>query len=246
MEEPLTRLNNEIEEHKRRHETELRAVGKVVSELHHSRDALEQHNEAIDRYAPVSALPSLTYLLCAVPASYVKTRRARELKKCEDRLAEIEVLIFELNDAIRQRSDELAAVTRQEHEGGATYARYTDNLRLRRLRTKLAQLQSELSGYDMEEAARAKRNFDKKYPKMQKRLEELKDRVRGGYLVITYYSYFFMQRARLGGELSTRQAHLENMEGDLATDFHDINKRYTAQLVQVKVCPIGARPNSHS
>jgi DNA repair protein RAD50 len=176
----------------------------------------------------------------------VKTRRARELKKCEDRLAEIEGVIAELNDAIRQRSDELAAVTKQEHEGGATYARYTDNLRLRRLRTKLAQLQSELSGYDMEEAARAKRNFDKKYPKMQKRLEELKDRVRGGlrgdYLLLIFP---FMQRARLGGELSTQKAHLENMEADLATDFHDINKRYTAQLVQVKVCPIGARPNSY-
>lgn len=107
----------------------------------------------------------------------MKTRRARELKKCEDRVADIEKAIVELNDVVRQRSDELAAVTKQEHEGGATYARYTDNLRLRRLRSKLVQLQTELAGYDMEEAARAKRNFDKTYPKMQRRLEELKDRV---------------------------------------------------------------------
>jgi FtsZ-binding cell division protein ZapB len=67
MEEPLTRLNHEIEEHKRKHETELRAVGKVVSELHHSRDALEQHNEAIDRYVRISAVLSLTYLFIRHP-----------------------------------------------------------------------------------------------------------------------------------------------------------------------------------
>lgn len=53
MEEPLARLNYEIEEHKRKHEVELRTVGKTVSELHHSRDTLEQHNEAIERYVPV-------------------------------------------------------------------------------------------------------------------------------------------------------------------------------------------------
>ena len=55
----------------------------------------------------------------------------------------------------------------------------------------------------------------------------------------------FIQRARLGGELSTQKAHLEGMEGDLATDFHDINKRYTAQLVQVKACPVGACLNNY-
>jgi len=61
MEEPLIRLNHEIEEHKRKHEVELRAAGKAVSELHHSRDALEQHNEAIDRYVLLSTLLSLIH-----------------------------------------------------------------------------------------------------------------------------------------------------------------------------------------
>lgn len=36
--------------------------------------------------------------------------------------------------------------------------------------------------------------------------------------------------------MSTEQAHLESYERDLANDFKDIDKRYTAQLVQVKVC----------
>ena len=35
--------------------------------------------------------------------------------------------------------------------------------------------------------------------------------------------------------MSTEQAHLESYERDLANDFKDIDKRYTAQLVQVKV-----------
>ena len=174
----------------------------------------------------------------------MKTRRARELKKCEDRLTEIESVIVEINETIHQRSDELAAVTRQEHEGGATYARYKDNLHLRRSRTKLVQLQTELASYDMEEAAHAKRNFEKTYPKMQKRLEELKDRVRG-YLRGEYLPLMFllMQRATLSGKLSTQKAHLESLESDLAGDFRDIHKRYIAQLVQVKACPVGARLN---
>jgi len=178
--------------------------------------------------------------------SYVKTRRARELKKCEDRLAEIERAIAELDDAISQRSDELAAVTKQEHEGGATYARYTDNLRLRRLRSKLNQLQTELAGYDMEEAARAKRNFDKTYPKMQKKLEDIRDLVRKDLCSDDVLPKFtFAQRARTGGELSTKKGHHEGMEKELATEFRDINKRYTAQLVQVKVCLIAAYPDSY-
>lgn len=119
-------------------------------------------------------LPLLTYVSTL---SYIKNRRARELKKCEDRLADLERGIVELEEIIHQRSEELAAVNKEEHEGGATYARYTDNLRLRKLRTKLVQLQTEVAGYDMEEAARAKRNFQTKYPKMQARLEDLKDRV---------------------------------------------------------------------
>ena len=175
----------------------------------------------------------------------MKTRRTRELKKCEDHLAEIESVVVEVNDTIRQRSDELSAVTRQEHEGGATYARYKDNLHLRRSRTKFAQLQTELANYDMEEAARAKRNFEKTYPKMQKRLEKLKDRVRG-YLCGEYLPlmFLFMQRATLSGKLSTQRAHLESLESDLAGDFRDIHKRYIAQLVQVKACLVGAPLNS--
>lgn len=123
-------------------------------------------------------LRSLTNIHLAPSRSYIKNRRARELKKCEDRLADLQRAIAEAQEVVRQKSDELAAVNKEEHEGGATYARYTDNLRLRKLRTKLTQLQTDLGGYDMEEAARAKRNFEKKYPKMQAKLEDLKDRVR--------------------------------------------------------------------
>ena len=51
IEQPLTRLSREIEEHKREHEVRFQAAGKAVNELRHSKDALEQTNEAIDKYA---------------------------------------------------------------------------------------------------------------------------------------------------------------------------------------------------
>lgn len=47
--EPIARLNQEIEEHKRKHESELKVVGKIVGELQRSRDAFEQQNESIER-----------------------------------------------------------------------------------------------------------------------------------------------------------------------------------------------------
>ncbi|KAF8322507.1 hypothetical protein DL93DRAFT_2123877 [Clavulina sp. PMI_390] len=145
-------------------------------------------------------------------------RRARELQKCEDRLVAAEKAIADAELEARKKSEELAAVTKQEHEGGATFARYNDNLRLRRLRAKLEQLQAEHASYDMDEAARAKRNFEKKWPAMTENLDRLKDK-----------------RARIGGELSTQQGHLTKFEQDMKADFNDIHKRYTDQLVRVKV-----------
>ncbi len=38
--------------------------------------------------------------------------------------------------------------------------------------------------------------------------------------------------------MSTDRAHLENFKKDLARDFKDTNKKYTEQLVKVKVCLI--------
>jgi len=42
------------------------------------------------------------------------------------------------------------------------------------------------------------------------------------------------QHAHIGGELSSERSKLKTWEDDLK-EFKDINKRYTAQLIKVKV-----------
>lgn len=69
-------------------------------------------------------------------------------------------------------------IEKEKNEGGATLARYRDNLRLRKLRSEIVLAKAERDQYDLEEASKARRNFERTYPKMQERLEKLKDKVR--------------------------------------------------------------------
>jgi DNA repair exonuclease SbcCD ATPase subunit len=108
---------------------------------------------------------------------YVKDGRARELKKCEERVQEFERRISEFAKLVEDKRTELSSLEKEINEGGATQARFRDNQRLRKLRSDLASVLAEYSQHDLEEAARAKRNFEKAYPKMEARLNELKDKV---------------------------------------------------------------------
>ena len=78
---------------------------------------------------------------------------------------------------MEDKRTELSGFEKEINEGGATQARFRDNQRLRKLRSDLTSVMEEYSKHDLEEAARAKRNFEKAYPKMEARLNELKDKV---------------------------------------------------------------------
>jgi DNA repair protein RAD50 len=132
------------------------------------------------------------------PTSYIKDRRARELKRCDDRVQELEHTITELSDIVRQRRDAIAVVEKEKNEGGATLARYRDNVRLRKLRAELVQVKRERDSYDMEEASKARRNFERTFPKMQEKLERLKDKVREDLVLAINMSDY--ARSVLGSE----------------------------------------------
>lgn len=48
------------------------------------------------------------------------------------------------------------------------------------------------------------------------------------------------QYAHVGGELSSLKAQVRTLENDMK-DFKDIGKRYTDQLIKVKVCHAAPR-----
>lgn len=95
------------------------------------------------------------------------------------------------------------------------------------------QTQQEIDSYDIEEASKAKRTFNDQWQVKKAQESNLHGKVcRRKPLVIS--SNFNEQYASLGGEVSSQKSQLKTWESDLK-EFKDINKRYTDQLIKVKV-----------
>ena len=97
-------------------------------------------------------------------------------------MAEAERYITEINGTIERKRTDLAGLDKEIHEGGATLARYQNNLQLRKSRAALTKVVDDISKLDLEEAARAKRNFEKLYPVMKAKLDKLNAQVRLSWL----------------------------------------------------------------
>lgn len=96
-------------------------------------------------------------------------------------------------------------------------ANLRDNIRMRKLIRDIAATQAEIDSYDLEAAAKAKRNFEEQYNGKKKYENDLQSK----------YSH-------IGGELSSNRTQLKTWEVDMR-EFKDINKKYTDQLIKVKV-----------
>jgi DNA repair protein RAD50 len=55
------------------------------------------------------------------------------------------------------------AIEKEINASGASVANYRENIRVRKLAKEIRDTQTEIDSYDMEEAARARRNFQDKY-----------------------------------------------------------------------------------
>ena len=109
------------------------------------------------------------------------------------------------------------------------------NIRIRKLIRDIAATQAEIDSYDMEGAAKAKRNFEDRYQTEKQKETEMQSKVKArSRSTLVNLSSHLLQYAHIGGEISSHQEQLKMTERDLR-DFKDINKRYTDQLVKVKV-----------
>jgi len=77
--------------------------------------------------------------------------------------------------------------------------------------------QAEIDAMDMEQAAKARRQFDQKYNLEKQRETEMQSKY-----------------AHIGGELSSLKGQVDTLENDLA-EFENVNRRYKDQLVKVKM-----------
>lgn len=132
-------------------------------------------------------------------------------------------------------------IQKEINESGASVANLRDNIRARRLLKQINEVQTEIDSHDMEEMAKARRNFDEKY----KLAKEKEDNLRVEVWINSpdglpiFYSFSLhpmsLQYGRVRGELDTLEQQVDKYHSDLKRNFKDINKRYTDQLVKVKV-----------
>ncbi|TFY65667.1 hypothetical protein EVG20_g5422, partial [Dentipellis fragilis] len=177
--------------------TKLHSAQQASQELNMSIDRLEESSKTIERY--------------------IRDKRARKLKDCAVKIEQIEANIQESVIEVENVRKAIGQIDKALNEGSATLSNLRDNVRVQKLLRDIAAAQASIDSYDMEEAARAKRNFDEKYQLEKNRETEMQSK-----------------NAHIGGELKSDKEQLKTLERDLR-DFKDINKKYTDQLIKVKM-----------
>lgn len=71
----------------------------------------------------------------------------------------------------------ISLIEKEINESGASMANLRANIRVRKLQRDIAATEAEISAYDMEEAARAKRIFQEKYQAEKQKETELQSKV---------------------------------------------------------------------
>ena len=72
---------------------------------------------------------------------------------------------------------DIAAIDKEINESGATMSNLRDNIIVRKLKEKVAAIDKEIASYDMEEAAKARRNYEDKYQPAKAREQKLNEMV---------------------------------------------------------------------
>jgi DNA repair protein RAD50 len=141
----------------------------------------------------------------------------RKLQDCAEKKEDLEAELNEFTQRINEAKAALESLDLEARSGESTLANLRQNIQFRKLAKQITSTQSEIDTFDMEEAAKARRNFEEKYPKEKEREEKLHSKL-----------------AHLGGELSSQKQQLKEWDDDLK-DFKDIYKKYTDQLITVKM-----------
>ncbi|KAF8195567.1 AAA domain-containing protein [Pholiota molesta] len=148
---------------------------------------------------------------------YVKEKKSRALQECTSRLEGCDMQISEIQTRMEASREAISSISREINESGATISNLRDNIIVQKLTRDIATMQAEIDSYDMEGAAKARRNYEDKYEPAKRREDKLSE---------VYH--------QLTGELGSLKVQLKSLETDLK-EFKDVYKNYTEQLIRVKV-----------
>jgi DNA repair protein RAD50 len=110
-------------------------------------------------------------------ARYIRDKRARLLAECADKIEQFEQDIKDLVTNIENVRDDIAKIDREISESGSLVVNLRENIRIRKLAREIVATQAEIDSYDMEGAAKAKRNFEDRYQVEKQRETEMQSKV---------------------------------------------------------------------
>ncbi|PSR71740.1 hypothetical protein PHLCEN_2v12388 [Hermanssonia centrifuga] len=197
-EAPIQKLNQEHRQQELAMSRKITEAQRTSRDLNMDVDKLETENKAIERH--------------------VRDKRGRLLTETIQEIEDLQSKIEDFNKDLESLRAVMNAIDKEINQSGASVANLRENIRVRRLIKDIAATQAKIDTFDMEEAAKAKRNFQEKYPIEKQRETDMQSKY-----------------AHIGGELSTYEQQLKVFEDDMKKRYTDIGKKYRDQLIKVKM-----------
>lgn len=142
----------------------------------------------------------------------------------KSKLKDIEAKIKAADGEIRSQLDrmatlreKIAALEKKEANSKQLERNVDDNIRYRMLREEVKEIELKIASKDLEGANKAKERFDKDYEQGRRKLQELQ-----------------AQQAKITGELAMSKSTLDERRAELESEYKDVQKLYTRQLIKVK------------
>lgn len=108
---------------------------------------------------------------------YKRQKKEDELKRCSSDLTECESQLQEINNQLEGAREIISGIEKEIHESGASLSNLRDNIIARKLTKDIAKTQAAIDSHDMEEAGKARRNYDEKYEPAKRREKLLHEAV---------------------------------------------------------------------
>ncbi|KAG2001813.1 RAD50 [Coprinopsis cinerea AmutBmut pab1-1] len=148
---------------------------------------------------------------------YARDKRDRLLEECIENIKQCKEHQGEATSRLQGCREAIKVIEKEINEAGASQTNLRENIRVRKLQKEILEIQAEIESYDVEEAAKARRNFQDQWEKRKEKEERLNKSTH-----------------HLAGELSSLKSQHATLESDIK-EFKDVNKMYTEQLVKVKI-----------
>ncbi|CCA77996.1 probable RAD50-DNA repair protein [Serendipita indica DSM 11827] len=195
--EPVDALVREQEKHHSLHKARVNEAQEAIQAIKSDLDRLD--------------------LAAGTIEEYLRNQGPRNLKRCQEAVVDLEEAIRTGIQDIEALRAEVGRLTKEVASSSLTASTLKDNLRARALAREIAQIDARTAALDLEEASRARQQFDEKYNRAKAAEDDA-----------------YRQSQRLVGELTSLRNQLTGLERDMR-EYKDASRKYTEQLIKTKM-----------